>query len=119
MGSNLGPPWPGGDSVIFTGRNLIILWFILFGLFYMFLTSGCSTTRAYKPYYERCHAATWEYYGSSMPNSSEDQLMEHSGRRACIRFQGDDACLISMRKLSDVDYVALCRRDANINLKRN
>lgn len=85
----------------------------------VFFFSGCSTTSSSTPYFERCPGATWEYWGNTTSSGGEDILMENSGRRACIQFEGQWACLVTMRKLSDVDYLAICRRDASIRLKGN
>lgn len=81
-----------------------------------FLT-GCTTTTAYPPYYERCLAAAWEYRFNVERNTSRDVEMEDSGRKACLRFHGPEACLIEMRKLTEEDYIAVCRRDGLIHLK--
>jgi hypothetical protein len=70
------------------------------------LLQGCATTEG-PDYRERCPSTEWTYR-FNVERSSLDAHMESSGRRACLRFQGPDSCLVHMEKVTEEDYRATC-----------
>lgn len=83
-----------------------------------FLGSCATAPQVEHAYYERCGVAQWEYR-YNVERTSQDFLLENSGRRNCLRFSGPDSCLTRMEKLSNVDYRATCSTERKILLKGN
>lgn len=84
--------------------------------------SSCSTTsssRVTNSYVERCGSPPWSYRFNVDRTPAEDAAMENSARRNCLRFSGPDACLTSIEKVSNVDYVVTCSLNKRLLLKGN
>lgn len=102
------------------GLFLGVLLFIVI-LTVMGLSSSCSTTssRVTNSYVERCGSPQWSYRFNVDRAPAEDAAMENSARRNCLRFSGPDACLTSIEKVSNVDYVVTCSLNRRLLLKGN